>query len=700
MELLLPILTYGGIILFVVIALASTFSAFYKKVSQGYALIVNDMTSKPKVYFTGGLVWPVINKMEVMQISLITLEIERKSNDGLICQDNLRADITVAFYLRVNETRDDVLRVAKSIGVERASDKEAVNELFGAKFSEALKTVGKKMVFLDLFENRIQFREKIIEVIGDDLNGYILEDVAIDYLEQTPKSKLDPTNILDSEGIRRITEITAIQNVNTNRLEKDESLAITKKNVETREAMLSLERQQIDAESKQKREIQTVQAREAAETRKVQEEERLKASQAKIETDEQLEIRTQVKLRQVEVAGQNRERAIVIEKEKVIRAQKMEQVNRHREVELAIIEKDKALEEEKKIIAQTISERIAVEKKVAEEEERIKEVHEVSEADRLKQIVILGAEASAQEELVRTVMRAEADEKKATHKAREINVMAQAELEAASKKAESDKKIAEGTQATSAAFGLAEARVMEAKADAHEKEGIVEARIMEAKADAKEKEGIAEAHIMEAKADAKEKEGIVEARIQQAKAISSEKEGLAEARVLEEKLTAEARGNEEMGKAEAVASKEVGLSKAEVLREKGKAEADALVEKFAAMNNMNKESRAFEEFRLNLEVNLQEVMASIAANKDIASDQANVLAAALENANIDIVGGQGDYFDKLAKGMGAGNAVNGFIEKSPIVQALMEKLLGGASNIPKTVSRSGNHDIKGNEKTS
>lgn len=656
MELILPILTYGGVILIAIVAIAMIFSAFYKKVPQGYALIVNDMTSQPKVYFTGGLVWPVIHKMEVMKISLITLEIDRRASDGLICQDNLRADITVAFYLRVNETRDDVLRVAKSIGVDRASDKEAVDELFSAKFSEALKTVGKNMMFLDLFENRIRFREKIIEVIGDDLNGYVLEDVAIDYLEQTPKSKLDPSNILDSEGIRKITEITAEQNVQTNRLEKDEALAITKKNVETREAMLALERQQIDAESRQQREIETVRAREAAETKKVQEEERLKAEQATIETNEQLEIRNQVKLRQVEIAEQNRERAIVIEKEKVIRAQKMEEVNRHREVELAIIEKDKALEEEKKIIAQTISERIAVEKKVTEEEERIKEVKEVSEADRKKQVLVLAAEASAQEELVHTVMRAEADEKKATHKAREINVMAQAELEAAAKKAEAEKKIAEGVQATAAASGLAEARVMEAKADA------------------------------------KEKEGVAEARIQEAKAISSEKAGLAEARVLEEKLTAEARGNEEMGKAEAVANKEIGMSQAEVLREKGKAEADALVEKFAAMNNMNKESREFEEFRLNLDVHLQEVMASIAANKDIASDQADVLAAALKNANIDIVGGQGDYFDKLAKGMGAGNAVNGFIEKSPIVQALMEKLLGGASNIPRTISGSDKAD--------
>lgn len=650
----------------IVILLAMTFSAFYKKISQGHAMIVNDMSSKPKVHFTGGMVLPVVHKMEIMKISLITLEIDRRGSDGLICKDNLRADITVAFYLRVNETRDDVLKVAKAIGVDRASDKDAVNELFNAKFSEALKTAGKGMDFLELFENRMGFREKIVTVVGNDLNGYVLEDVAIDYLEQTPKSSLDPNNILDSEGIRKITEKTAVQNIETNRLEKDESLSITKKNVETREAMLALERQEVDAESKQKREIETVRAREEAETKKIQQEERSKSQQAELEADEQIAIRDQVKQRQVEIAEQSRERAVIIEKEKVIRAQEMEIVNRKREVELSEIDKEKALEEERKIIAQTISERIAVDRKVAEEEERIKEVQEVSEADRLRQITIIEAEATAQEQLLRVVKQAEADEQKAVHKSREINLMAQANLEVASKEAESIKKLAEGTQAEQAAHGLAEAKVLIAKADATEKEGLAMVRVEEAQAKATEMTGLAEAKVLEEKLTA-EARGNEE--LGKAEAVSKREVGLSEALVLTEK-----------GRAEAVSTREIGVSEADIIREKGKAEADGLVEKFAAMNNMSTESREFEEFRMNLEIEFKQTLANIEANKEISSDQASVLGAALKHANIDIVGGQGEYFDKLYKGLGAGNAINGFLEKSPVIQSLMEKLLAGTSN--------------------
>lgn len=647
---LIMALIVAGVVFIAIIGLFALFKAFYIKVPQGTALIVNDLSATPKVHFTGALVYPVIYKKEFMKISLITLEVDRRGKDGLICRDNMRADITVAFYLRVNETQEDVLKVAKSIGVERASDKAAVNELFNAKFSEALKTVGKQIDFVKLFENRQEFRDRIVEVIGNDLNGYILEDVAIDYLEQTPKSSLDPHNILDAEGIRKITELTAAQNVITNELERNEQLAITKKNVETKEALLALERQQADAEARQKREIETIQAREQAETLKVQEEERLKAEQARIAAQEQIDIREQNRLREVEVAEQNRQRAVVIEMEKVSRAKELEIVAREREVELQRIEKEKALEEQRKDIANVIRERVAVEKTVAQEEERIKEVREVSEAERLKQVRILEAQAAAEEELVKQVKQAEADETRSKHKSVEITVLAQAELEAAAKQAEAKKKLAEGIEAERAAPGLADARVREITAAAMEKEGLAEAKV------------IAEKLAAEAR--------------------GTQEKGLADAKVLEENLVAQARGEEQLGAAKGKATRDIGLSEADVLRQKLQAEAEGLTEKFAALAALSDDARAHEEFRMQLEKNFEQAIAQISAGKDIAREQAEVLSAALSKAKIDIVGGEGAFFDSFAKSLSVGKAIEGVAGKSPLVGDLIQKLLGAKGIAP------------------
>lgn len=663
MENLIPFIVGAGLVVLFVIALIALFKAFYIKVPQGTALIVNDMSSTPKVHFTGSLVYPVIHLKEFMKISLITLEVDRRGKDGLICRDNMRADITVAFYLRVNETQEDVLKVAKAIGVDRASDRAAVNELFNAKFSEALKTVGKQFDFVELFENRQDFRDRIVEVIGNDLNGYVLEDVAIDYLEQTSKASLDPSNILDAEGIRKITELTAAQNVITNELERNEELAIKKKNVETREATLSLERQQADAEARQKREIETIRAREEAETLKVREEERLKAEQARIQTQQELDIRAENHQREVEVAQQNRQRAVVIEVEKVTRAKDLEVVSREREVELQRIEKEKALEEERKNIAAVVRERVAVEKTVAQEEERIKEVREVSEAERLKQVTVLNAQAEAEQELVRQVKQAEADETRSKHKAVEINTLAQAELEAAAKSAEAKKKLAEGIEAERAAPGLADARVREVTAAAKEKEGLAEARVQ------------AERLIAEAKGE--QEKGLAQARVIEAQAAAKEKDGLADAKVLEEKLGAQARGEEQLGSAKAKATQDLGMAEAQVLLERLNAEAEGLGKKFGALDSLSDNARAHEEFRMQLEKSFEEAMAAIAANKDIAKDQAEVLATALAKAKIEIVGGEGDFFNSFAKSLSVGKAIEGVVGKSPVVQDVISRLLAG-----------------------
>lgn len=673
------------IIVGVVVVLAFVFimaallmlKAFYFKVEQGKALIINGV-SKIAVRFDGGFVWPIINKKELMRISLITLEVDRRGKEGLICADNMRADITVAFYLRVNETEEDVLKVAKSVGVERASDKVAVNELFNAKFSEALKTVGKQIDFVKLFENRSEFRDSIVQEIGNDLNGYVLEDVAIDYLEQTPKASLDSSNILDAEGIKKITQLTAFQNIITNELERDEELAVKKKNVETKEAMLELERQQADAEAKQRREIASVIARETAETRKIEEEERKKSETAVIMVEQDLAIQRENQQREIEVAGQNRLRAVVIEEEKVTRARDLEIVSREREVDLQRIEAERAIELEKKEIANVIRERIAVDKTVAQEEERIKEVREISAAERSKQTRVLAAEADAEEIKVRQVKKAEAEELSAKHKAVEITTLATANLDAAAKESEAKIKMAEGIKAEESAHGFAEAAIQEAKSVSLEKEGIAKANVIkatgQAEAQSEREKGMADAEIIAARGESNAK---------------AERDiGMANAQVIAAR-----------GESDAKAEREVGLAKAEVTRAHFQAEADGLVEKFNAMGSMTKEAREHEEFRMGLETALQEAMASIEAGKEIAKENAEVLAVALQKAKIDIVGGEAHFFDNFAKSLSIGKAIDGLAGKSDTLSGIINTMMTNQIMTKANNTNNGNNANKANDES-
>ncbi|MGA9519816.1 MAG: hypothetical protein WBV82_00045, partial [Myxococcaceae bacterium] len=467
----------AGVALTIVVGIGALVFKLYRKVDQGRALIINRVRDV-KVTFNGGLVIPVIHRSELMDISLKTIEIDRRGKEGLICQDNIRADIKVAFFVRVNKTEEDVLKVAQAIGCVRASDQKTLEDLFVAKFSEALKTVGKRLHFEGLYAERDNFKDQIIQVIGKDLNGYTLEDAAIDFLEQTPVEMLDKDNILDAQGIRKITELTAAQSILTNDFRQNERKAITKQNVEANEAVLALERQQAEAEAKQKKEIETIRARELSETERVKAEENAKAQLARIKAEEEILINDQNKMRQIEVAQKNRERIVGIEAEKVLKDKNLEAINREREVELQRIAKEKALEIEKKAIADVVRTRIVVDKTVAEEEERIKDLRLLAEAKRQKEATIVHAEAEAQENLVKEIKAAEASEEVNKIEARKKLTMAEADLEAADRTARAKVRLAEGVQAEHAAEGLADVRVKEADAIAIEKKGLAEARVV------------------------------------------------------------------------------------------------------------------------------------------------------------------------------------------------------------------------------
>ncbi len=627
-----------GIIVLVVFGLLVILSRFYRKVPQGQALVRTGVGGT-KISFNGIMVWPVLHKLEIMDISLKTIEIARMEKDGLICKDNVRADIKVTFFVRVNELAADVQKVAQTVGCRRASSKEAMVQLFDAKFSEALKTVGKQFDFVDLYNKRDAFREEIVNIIGTDLNGYILDDAAIDYLEQTSITHLNANNILDSEGIKKITELTANQNVKANLIRRDEEKIIKQQNVEAREAILELEKQLAEKEEKQKREVANIKAREESEIAKVMEEERKKAEQARIATEEELQIAEENKLRQIIVAAKNKEKTDAIETERVQKERDLERTERERIVTLAQIEKEKAIEVEKKNIQEVIRERVAIEKTVVDEEERINDTKAFAAADRSKKVAITNAEQIAEEALVQQIKAAEAAKQAAEFRASQTLIDAEAEQKSSVQKAEAIKTLADAKAAEYAATGIAEAQVMEAKAAATEKEGDADAHVIQVQAEAEAK-GIKVKGL--ATADAELQLGLAEAEIIQAKALSDEKKGLAEAKVNSEKF---------------------------------KVEAEGIHQKADAMKQLDGVGKEHEEFKLTLEKSKEIELAEISIQKDIADAQAQVLGEALKSANIDIVGGEQEFFDKITGSITKGKMLDRTIDNSDALSKIKSQLL-------------------------
>lgn len=580
----------GGILMLGVMATVIMFKKCYVIVGPDKAIVKTGFGGLDVTTAGGSFIIPLFHRKEFMDLTLKSFEISRQGSEGLICKDNIRADIKVAFFIRVDSSEEEMKEVAQSIGAQRCSELETLRELFDAKFSEALKTVGKQFDFVDLYDQRDKFKDEILKVIGTDLNGYRLDDAAIDYLEQTPLNLLSPSNILDAEGIKKITELTAGEKVKENQFTRDKEKTLKKQDVEAEETILALERQRVEAVEKQRREIAEITAREQASAKKVEEEQRLESERARIATEEELGIAEENKLRQVLVAQRNKEKTDAVELERVNRDRDLEMTERLRIVGVADVEKEKAIETEKRNIQEVIRERVAVERAVVEEQERIKDTEEFAKADRLKKVQVTAAQMKAEEELIRQVKLAQAEKEASELQAERIRIEAEAKRDAAEKETAATKMLAEAMSAEAAAPGLAEATVIEAKADAIEKQGMAEAN---------------------------------------------------------------------------------------VLREKYSSEANGITEKAEAMKQLDGVGKEHEEFKLQLEKTKDVEIAAIDAQRGIAESQAGVIGDALRAARIDIVGGDGEFFEQITSAVKGGKAIDRFVYNSKVATDIKETFFDG-----------------------
>ncbi|MBP6832347.1 MAG: hypothetical protein KA978_16295 [Deltaproteobacteria bacterium] len=587
MEQLIPILVAVVALVLLAFGVFALLARFYRQVDQGKALIVNTLKSEPLVTFTGAIVYPIIHRAEVMDISVKTIEIDRRGKEGLICSDNIRADIKVTFFVRVNKTHEDVLKVAQAIGCVRASDQGTVEGLFEAKFAEALKTVGKRMNFEDLYKERDHFKDSIIEIIGKDLNGFVMDDCAIDYLEQTPIESLDQNNIMDAEGIRKITDLTVTQNLKTNELRQKERMETGSQNLAGDEAIFRFEQKRSEAEARKNKEVSISQSREQNEAQRIANEEAKRTLLAHEKNSEETLVAQQARERAVLVAMKNKEREIAVEIERVERARQMEVTTRENDVIAQQITRQAEIERQKREIAEVVRGRIAVDKTVAEEEERIKDVRAIAEANRHRDTLKIAAEGEAAQMTTRQVKAAEAAEEVAKAQARQRLVLADADLEVADKQSRAKVRLAEGTQAEASAAGLAAARVREADAKALE-------------------------------------------------------------------LT--------------------GAAEASAIRAKMSAEASGIGEKAEAMKALDSVSREHEEFRLRLDQQKVISLESIRAKRDVAGVQAEVLRSAFEHAKINIVGGDGAFFERFIRAVTVGQSIDGAVDQSEVLKGLMSQL--------------------------
>ncbi len=378
------------VILFVLFASLATFAAtvIRYRIPKADIALVRTGGAREKIRITGGL-WVNTIIHEIKEISLNTMRIEviREGPEALITYDFNRGDVEVVFYLKVEPEETAILRAAQALG-DKSMTPETVRELIEPKLEGALRSVAAESDIQDLLQKRQEFADKVQSACGEDLeiqNGLTLETVSIIRVDQTPVETLDAENRFDAVGIREITEITAEQEREKERIVQEKEVAIVQIEVDARIQKLEAEQQQAWAESDQQKNIAIYAAEREAETLKfqfemeqgVQEREyemKQEVERARIRQEQVIQEREIEMNRDIEVARVQQEQIVAereIEKNLIVETQQIEQskVVQLAEIEQHLVVQMQRIAQEQTITVREIEKVLTVEKaRIAQEE--------------------------------------------------------------------------------------------------------------------------------------------------------------------------------------------------------------------------------------------------------------------------------------------------------------------------------------------
>lgn len=470
---LVEIATIAGVIFVALLVIVMFIAKLYRRASKEISFVRTGFGGQKVIVNGGAIVLPVFHEVIPVNMNTLRLEVRRANEQALITRDRMRVDVLAEFYVRVQPTKEAIANAAQTLGM-RTMKPDALKELVEGKFVDALRAVAAEMAMTELHEQRVDFVQKVQQVVSEDLlkNGLELESVSLTGLDQTSKEYFNPDNVFDAEGLTKLTEEIEVRRKRRNDVEQDTMVEVQRKNLEAERQKLELQREEEYARLEQQREIEIRRAAQSTEIAREQAEKTREAKEAQILAKQQIETASILSDRAVEeerISMQRQVKEKDIAKEQAIETA---QIAKDRSLDAARIEKERAVEAAEIDKLKTIE--LAEQDRSIAIAEKSKEQSEAkAQADKAR------AEAVMAEEKVITVRESEQAErqklielveaaKEAERSAIQIKVAAEAEKQAAEDQAESVRILAEADslKARVTAEGQADAEVFAAEAAA------------------------------------------------------------------------------------------------------------------------------------------------------------------------------------------------------------------------------------------
>jgi uncharacterized membrane protein YqiK len=427
------ILIISGIIFAALVTFGLIIARLYRRSSKEISFVRTGWGGEKVILGGGAIVLPVLHEIIQVNMNTLRLEVRRADDQALITRDRMRVDVMAEFYVRVKPTADSIATAAQTLGQKTMSPNELKNLVEG-KFVDSLRAVAAEMAMEELHEKRVDFVQKVQQVVSEDLhkNGLELETVSLTGLDQTGFKYFNPQNAFDAEGLTKLTETIEDRRRKRNHIEQDTDLAIKTKNLEAEQARLQIIREEEYAKLQQEREIAIRRAEQLAEIAAQEAGKKREAEEAQIAAEREVDLKRILAARDVE--NENIQKAQLIQKAQVEQKKTIELAEQDRAI--AIAEKSRAESEAKAQADQARAQAVKA-------EEEVITVRQIQQAERQKAVELVAAKEHAEKDAIAITVAAEAGKQAAADDAEAVRIAAEAEAEKVRLKAkgEADAKI-------------------------------------------------------------------------------------------------------------------------------------------------------------------------------------------------------------------------------------------------------------------
>lgn len=413
------ILVIAGIILVALIIIGTIIARLYKRSSKEVSFVRTGFGGEKVILGGGAIVLPVLHEVIPVNMNTLRLEVKRAADQALITRDRMRVDVMAEFYVRVKPTEESIATAAQTLGQKTMSPQE-LKDLVEGKFVDSLRSVAAEMAMEELHEKRVDFVQKVQQVVSEDLfkNGLELETVSLTGLDQTSFKFFNPQNAFDAEGLTKLTETIEDRRKKRNDIEQDADLAIKTKNLQAEQARLQILREEEYAKMQQEREISIRKAEQLAEIATQEAAKKREAEEAQIAAGREVELKRITAARDVE--NQNIQKSQIIQQAQVEQKKTIELAEQDRAI--AIAEKSRAESEAKAQADQARAQAVKA-------EEEVITVRETQRAERIKAVELVAAKQAAETDAISITVAAAASKQAAADDAEAIRISAEAEAE-------------------------------------------------------------------------------------------------------------------------------------------------------------------------------------------------------------------------------------------------------------------------------